>query len=81
MRKEPMVIAKILQTGDDQTVLLPRAFQFPIGIDEVSISREGERLILAPIQHEEWPEDFWKAFEGVSDDFERPRPPGHKCPG
>jgi virulence-associated protein VagC len=21
----------------------------------------------------EWPEDFWRAFEGMSPDFERPR--------
>jgi hypothetical protein len=25
-----------------------------------------------PLKREDWPEDFWKAFEGMSPDFERP---------
>jgi len=24
------------------------------------------------VRREEWPEDFWKAFEGMPADFERP---------
>ena len=25
-----------------------------------------------PGQREDWPEDFWKSFEGMPEDFERP---------
>ncbi|HSG41067.1 MAG TPA: type II toxin-antitoxin system VapB family antitoxin [Thermoanaerobaculia bacterium] len=67
-----MAVAKVFQSGNSQAVRLPKDFRFPAGIEEVSIRRQGERIILEPIQHEDWPEDFWKAFEGMSDDFERP---------
>ena len=67
-----MATAKVFQSGNSQAVRLPKDFRFPAGIEEVSIRRQGERLILEPIQHQDWPEDFWKAFGGMSDDFERP---------
>ena len=67
-----MAVAKVFQSGNSQAVRLPKDFRFPAGIEEVSIRRQGERLILEPIQHQDWPEDFWKAFEGMSHDFERP---------
>jgi hypothetical protein len=34
--------------------------------------KEEAQIVSTPIQHEEWPEDFWQAFEGMSEDFERP---------
>ena len=58
---------------DGQTVLLPREFRFPVGVEEVAIHRQGDQIILEPLEREEWPEDFWKAFGGLSPDFERPR--------
>ena len=67
-----MATAKVFQSGNSQAVRLPKDFRFPAGIEEVSIRRQGERIILEPIQHQDWPEEFWKAFEGMSDDFERP---------
>lgn len=67
-----MATAKVFRSGNSQAVRLPRDFRFPPGTDEVAIRRQGERLILEPLGHEDWPEDFWKAFEGVSSDFERP---------
>ncbi|HKI01857.1 MAG TPA: type II toxin-antitoxin system VapB family antitoxin [Thermoanaerobaculia bacterium] len=67
-----MATAKVFRSGNSQAVRLPRDFRFPPGTDEVEIRRQGERLILEPLGHEDWPEDFWKAFEGVSPDFERP---------
>lgn len=67
-----MFTAKILQRGNSQAVRLPNEFRFPDGTKEVAVRREGERIILEPVKHEEWPEDFWAAFGGMSSDFERP---------
>jgi antitoxin VapB len=65
-------IAKIFWSGNSQAVRLPKDFRFSPDTDEVEIHREGDHLVLKPIQREDWPEDFWRAFEGMSDDFERP---------
>jgi antitoxin VapB len=67
-----MATAKVFRSGNSQAVRLPRDFRFPPGTDEVAIRRQGERLVLEPLRHEDWPEDFWRAFEGLSPDFERP---------
>lgn len=68
-----MSTAKVFRSGNSQAVRLPKEFRFPVGTEEVAIRRQGERLILEPVKHEEWPEEFWAAFEGMSPDFERPR--------
>ncbi|HSK77617.1 MAG TPA: type II toxin-antitoxin system VapB family antitoxin [Thermoanaerobaculia bacterium] len=65
--------AKVLRSGTSQAVRLPEEFRFPAGVEEVAVRRQGDRLILEPIRKEDWPDGFWKAFEGVSPDFERPR--------
>lgn len=67
-----MPIAKIFWSGNSQAVRLPRDFRFSPETQEVSIQREGERIILEPVQIEEWPEDFWQAFGDMPEDFERP---------
>jgi antitoxin VapB len=67
-----MSLAKIFWSGNSQAVRLPKDFRFPANTDEVEIHREGDHLVLKPVQREDWPEDFWRAFEGMSDDFERP---------
>jgi antitoxin VapB len=68
-----MPTAKVFQSGNSQAVRLPKDFRFPAGVEEVSIRRQGDRIILELLEREEWPEDFWQAFEGMSADFERPR--------
>lgn len=68
-----MSTAKVFRSGNSQAVRLPKEFRFPTGTEEVAIRRQGERLILEPVKHEEWPEEFWEAFGGMSPDFERPR--------
>jgi virulence-associated protein VagC len=68
-----MPTAKIFQSDDGQAVRLPREFRFPEGIEEVTVRRQGDQLILEPPERAEWPEDFWKAFGELSPDFERPR--------
>ncbi len=67
-----MPVAKIFWSGNSQAVRLPKEFRFPENTAEVEVHREGERIVLEPVQREEWPEDFWKAFGGMSEDFERP---------
>lgn len=65
--------AKVFRSGNSQAVRLPKEFRFPPGVEEVAVRRQGDRLILEPVRREDWPEGFWKAFEGMSSDFERPR--------
>lgn len=67
-----MSMAKIFWSGNSQAVRLPKEFRFPAGTEEVEVHREGDRLVLEPVQRQDWPEDFWRAFEGMSEDFERP---------
>jgi antitoxin VapB len=67
-----MSTARVFQSGNSQAVRLPKEFRFPAGVEEVAIRRQGDRIILEPLGRKEWPEDFWKAFDGMSSDFERP---------
>ena len=41
------------------------------GEEPMSPTRNVED-VAKPMRPEEWPEDFWKAFDGMSPDFERP---------
>jgi len=68
-----MATAKVFQSGNSQAVRLPKELRFPPEVKEVAVRRQGDRLILEPVERQEWPEDFWRAFEGMSPDFERPR--------
>jgi antitoxin VapB len=67
-----MVNAKVFWSGNSQAVRLPKGFRFPPGTEEVEIQRDGEALILKLPPRTEWPADFWRAFEGMPEDFERP---------
>lgn len=67
-----MTVAKVFWSGNSQAVRLPKEFRFSDDTVEVEVHREGERIVLEPVQREEWPEDFWKAFDGMPEDFERP---------
>src|SRR6266545_2538591 len=65
-----VTITKVFWRG--RAVKLPKELRFPPDIKEVEAYREGEKIVLEPILREDWPEDFWKAFEGMPEDFERP---------
>lgn len=60
-----MKTAKLFQNGRSQAVRLPKEFRLPG--QEVKISRDGNKIILEPLEHswDEW-EDSLKSF---SDDF------------
>jgi hypothetical protein len=51
---------------------MTKNFRRPPDTGEVEVHREGERIVCEPVQVEEWPESFWRAFEGMPEDFERP---------
>jgi len=60
-----MKTVKIFQNGRSQAVRLPMAFRMPG--KEVSISKEGNKVILEPI-HEDW-DEFFDALSDFTDDF------------
>ena len=62
--------AKIFRTGRSQAVRLPKEVRFEEGQAEVRVRREGNRVILEPL--DEWPESFLAAL-GSCTDF--PEPP------
>ena len=60
-----MQTAKIFQNGRSQAIRLPKAFR--LSGTEVRISRDGNRIILEPLE-QSW--DNWLlAIEQFSDDF------------
>ena len=62
--------AKIFRTGRSQAVRLPKEVRFEADQAEVRVRREGNRVILEPL--DEWPEAFLAAL-GSCPDF--PGPP------
>jgi virulence-associated protein VagC len=56
--------AKLFTHGGSQAVRLPKAFRFDGR--EVSIRREGERVILEPVGYD--PEVFWARIDALADD-------------
>jgi antitoxin VapB len=67
-----MATAKVFKSGNSQAIRLPKEFRFPPETEEVAIRREGPRIVLEPVPVKEWPPSFWRAFGGVTEDFERP---------
>ena len=63
--------AKIFKNGRSQAVRLPKAFRFKS--TEVTIRREGTKVILEPLEKSEWPDGFWDIFTSDTD-FEMPTP-------
>jgi antitoxin VapB len=68
--------AKIFWNGRSQAVRLPKEFRFEG--KEVSIRRDGQAVILEPIEKPGWPEGFWKRFLSeppLAENFELPERP------
>jgi antitoxin VapB len=63
--------AKVFQNGRSQAVRLPKAFR--LKGDEVKIRKEGDKVILEPLEKSRWPEGFWDLFS-VDQDFNIPKP-------
>lgn len=74
--------AKLFRHGGSQAVRLPKAFRFDG--EEVSIRREGDRVILEPLkpyifkrpQTQEEMDEFWRRLDALRSDEPFPdRPP------
>ncbi|MFW5640254.1 MAG: antitoxin [Thermodesulfobacteriota bacterium] len=63
--------AKLFKNGRSQAVRLPKAFRFEG--DMVKIRKEGQKIILEPMEKTEWPTGFWSMFT-PDPDFETPPP-------
>jgi antitoxin VapB len=63
--------AKIFKNGRSQAVRLPKEFR--LKGNEVSIRKEGEKIILEPLEKTQWAEGFWEIFT-PDPDFEIPKP-------
>lgn len=64
--------AKIFWNGRSQAVRLPKEYRFEG--KEVRIRREGDAVILEPVEKPGWPEGFWEEFSKLpplSEDFEK----------
>jgi virulence-associated protein VagC len=70
--EEIMATAKVFRSGNSPVVRLPEELQFSLEAEEVEAPRVGDRVGLEPVQSAEWPESFWRAFGGVTEDFARP---------
>lgn len=70
--------AKVFRTGRSQAVRLPKEVRFGEDQVEVRVRREGNRVILEPL--DEWPEAFLDALESCPDFPEPPeRTPLHEA--
>lgn len=63
--------AKLFQNGRSQVVRLPKAFRFKGS--EVRIRKEGDKVILEPLEKTAWPDGFWDLFD-PDPNFEIPEP-------
>jgi virulence-associated protein VagC len=62
--------ARVFWSGRSQAVRLPKAFR--LAVDEVAIRREGDALVLEPVETPRdangWPQAFWE-LAGAAPDF------------
>jgi antitoxin VapB len=64
--------AKLFMNGRSQAVRLPKEFRFQG--DEVSIRKEGSKVILEPVKRRAWPKGYWTSWSPVPADFRAPEP-------
>ena len=71
-----MARAKLFWNGRSQAVRLPKEFRFQG--EEVTIRRQGARVVLEPLKRRSWPRGYWTSWKKVPRDFEAPPalPPG-----
>jgi antitoxin VapB len=66
-----MAKAKIFTNGGSQAVRLPKSVRFPDDVQEVTVRKEGRRLILEP--PDEWSKEFLEMLGTWDEEIERPR--------
>lgn len=68
-------VASLFTNGGSQAVRLPKECRFPGSA--VRVRREGDAVILEPLEKRAWPEGFWERLDALgplSEDFTRPEP-------
>jgi virulence-associated protein VagC len=65
-----MKTARLFTTGGSQAVRLPKEFRFEG--EFVQIRREGNAVVLEPVQKRAWPKGFFESIRIDSADFKRP---------
>lgn len=76
MRKKPAKpkedLAKVFWSGRSQAIRLPKEYR--LSCREVSIHREGNKLVLEPSAEPTdslgWPVSFWALFGALDEDFD-----------
>jgi virulence-associated protein VagC len=63
---------KVFKSGNSLAVRLPRGFELPCG--EVSIRREGRRVVIEEATPEAWPVGFFEEIYIDREDFSRGMP-------
>ncbi|VAW60699.1 hypothetical protein MNBD_GAMMA11-1843 [hydrothermal vent metagenome] len=66
-QKPKAKIARLFQNGGSQAVRLPKEYRFES--DRVEIIREGEKLIITPINARKSWAEYFKTAPSVDDDF------------
>jgi len=64
-------IAKVFKTVDLKRLGCQK--RFVLKGNEVKISKEGDKVILEPLERSKWPEGFWDVFL-VDKEFRTPEP-------
>lgn len=65
--------AAIFKAGGGQAVRLPKEFRFEGSA--VRIRREGQAVVLEPVEKAGWPEGYWERLDALAplpDDFTAP---------
>jgi antitoxin VapB len=65
--------AKLFTHGGSQAVRLPKAFRFEG--TEVSVRKEGDAVILEPLDPKESWDDFWARIDAIRGDEQLEYPP------
>lgn len=65
--------AKLFRNGGSQAVRLPKDCRFPDNQREVLVHREGNKVILEPV--DEWSPEFLACLGALDEDIERPKQP------
>jgi antitoxin VapB len=62
-------VAKVFKNGRSQAVRIPKEFR--LDVDEVTIERKGEKLILTPRKLRPWKtwKEYFATLDPISDDF------------
>jgi len=65
-----MDIAKVIQDGECQTVLLPKGFH--LSMPTVGVRHDGDAIVLEPLKPDVWPDGFFDSIHITDRSFARP---------